>query len=158
MMPRAPAVMFKRPLRYLPQVGPIYAKVASLHVIDETPLHSRLLAAKNSGLTADSFCAAKCACPGQVRWHAGHKTHRLRGLQMALVYAGMLGKAAAKYKELLRAAGGAPLTAAQAPAVPGLGACRRRCCRGPSTARCAPPTLPSRPSSAVSPGAPESGE
>ena len=59
MMPRAPAVMFKRPLRYLPAVAPPYASMSSLHVIDETPLHAKLLASKSSGLTGDSFCAQK---------------------------------------------------------------------------------------------------
>ena len=123
MMPRAPAIMFKRPLRYLPALAAPYAALSSMHVIDEMPLYDKLSRNKNPGIVGDGFCETKCTCPGQVRWHSGWKTHRLRGLQMALVYAQMLGKAVAQYKDLLR--GGmvdANLVSAHSRfAVPGLG-------------------------------------
>ena len=38
-------------------------------------------------LNPDSFCSTDtCECPGQVRWHSGHKMNQLRGVHMTLVY------------------------------------------------------------------------
>jgi len=49
---------------------------------------------------ADKFCRTACSCPGQVRWHAGWKMQRLRGLQMAMVYGRVLSKALSEFKQL----------------------------------------------------------
>ena len=59
-------------------------------------------------VSPDNFCEGKCQCPGQVRWHAGWKMQRLRGLQMAMVYGHMLKEALNEYKAL--AAQGDPKT------------------------------------------------
>lgn len=95
-------VMFKRNNGYLSKLSKKYAKIAGLHVIDENPLVERLKGASNAAIVDDKFCVAKCSCPGQVRWHAGWKVQRLRGLHMAMVYVQSLLKAVDKYKVLDR--------------------------------------------------------
>ena len=45
-MPRAPAIMFKRPLRYLPALAAPYAYIFP-YVIDEMPLYDKLSRNKN---------------------------------------------------------------------------------------------------------------
>ena len=94
------------------------------HVIDERELVK--LASSNSNTSArdmvenDNFCGFsdpihkkddtwhECECPGQVRWHAGYKLQRLRGVQMALVYLNMLDEAVDKYVEMLNGSGDDP--------------------------------------------------
>jgi len=101
MMPRAPAVMFKRENRYLAGLAKNgYGDVAGLHAIDETTLFNKLHQTSDE-VKADKFCRTACSCPGQVRWHAGWKMQRLRGLQMAMVYGRILGKALDEFKGLV---------------------------------------------------------
>ena len=99
MMPRSPAVMFKRENRYLPSLSG-YAELAGLHALDETKLFNKLHDTSDE-VKGDKFCRTACTCPGQVRWHAGWKMQRLRGLQMAMVYGRILGKALMEWKELI---------------------------------------------------------
>mmetsp|Transcript_15026 Transcript_15026/g.39466 ORF Transcript_15026/g.39466 Transcript_15026/m.39466 type:complete len:418 (+) Transcript_15026:566-1819(+) len=123
MHPRRPFVAFKRPNGYLNSMKN-YFTPASLHVVDERDLAK--LASSNSNTTArdlvenDNFCGfsdpvrkkdgtwQECECPGQVRWHAGYKLQRLRGVQMALVYLNMLDLAVDKYVEMINGPGDEP--------------------------------------------------
>ena len=111
MLPRQPSVMFKRELPYLPKLGKSYGELASLHALDETNLFNKVHknGAQQKEVANDNFCEGQCKCPGQVRWHAGWKMQRLRGLQMAMVYGHMLGQAISEYKAL--SAQGDPKTA-----------------------------------------------
>ena len=53
-------------------------------------------------LNPDSFCRTDtCECPGQVRWHSGHKMNQLRGVHMTFVYLKFLKEAVRAYRALL---------------------------------------------------------
>eukprot|EP00614_Pseudopedinella_elastica_P005585 CAMPEP_0172608358 /NCGR_PEP_ID=MMETSP1068-20121228/28443_1 /TAXON_ID=35684 /ORGANISM="Pseudopedinella elastica, Strain CCMP716" /LENGTH=502 /DNA_ID=CAMNT_0013411607 /DNA_START=92 /DNA_END=1600 /DNA_ORIENTATION=- len=100
MLPRAPSVLFKREQRYLQGLGKGYAEPAGLHALDETKLFNALHQTSDA-VKSDKFCNSRCTCPGQVRWHAGWKMHRLRGLQMAVLYAQSFSRALAQFKHLV---------------------------------------------------------
>ena len=85
MQPRAPFVCFKRHNPYLKKFHYAHAEGA-LHVIDEMKAYNQLNKAKSPGVANDKFCEGACECPGQVRWHAGWKMQRFRGIHMAVSY------------------------------------------------------------------------
>lgn len=76
-------VCFKRKNQYLKALK--YAH-PYIHVLDEMHVYNLLQKKQSMGVTSDKFCERKCDCPGQVRWHAGWKMQRFRGLHMALFY------------------------------------------------------------------------
>ncbi|KAH8071885.1 hypothetical protein JL720_11388 [Aureococcus anophagefferens] len=69
--------------------------------------YNQLNKAKSPGVANDKFCEGACECPGQVRWHAGWKMQRFRGVHMALAYLDLFEAAVDHYKQLL-AAGSVP--------------------------------------------------
>ena len=100
MLPNAPFVAFKRDNAYLK--GLTYAhEPAALHVIDEMPMYNFLHKSGNQALAPDNFCRGQCSCPGQVRWHAGWKMHRFRGLHWGMAYLSYLSEAIAMLREEL---------------------------------------------------------
>eukprot|EP00622_Pseudochattonella_farcimen_P001034 FR735637.1.p1 GENE.FR735637.1~~FR735637.1.p1 ORF type:complete len:270 (+),score=31.99 FR735637.1:79-810(+) len=115
--PRRPFVAFKRPNGYLSSMK-TYFTPSSLHVIDERQLVKLVSSSSNTTarnqLEDGNFCSAadpklkgtsafqECECPGQVRWHAGYKLQRLRGVQMAMVYLNFLNLAVDQYLVLLK--------------------------------------------------------
>ena len=102
MQPRAPFVCFKRHNPYLKKFHYAHAEGA-LHVIDEMKAYNQLNKAKSPGVANDKFCEGACECPGQVRWHAGWKMQRFRGVHMALAYLDLFEAAVDHYKQLLSA-------------------------------------------------------
>lgn len=98
-LPRQAFVMFKRQNAYLNKLAAAYGDPSALHVVDETELFNKLHQSSNA-VKSDSFCRTACSCPGQVRWHSGWKMHRLRGLQMAVLYGRVLAKAVEQYHAL----------------------------------------------------------
>ena len=106
MQPRAPFVCFKRKNNYLKGLEYAHAE-AGLHVIDEMESYNRFHKLRSPGTENDKFCEGTCECPGQVRWHAGWKMQRFRGVHMALAYLDMFQGAVDEYKALL-AAGAVP--------------------------------------------------
>ena len=78
----------------------------SLAVIDENKLNGVLVKAKAEAVLEDNFCENTCKCPGQVRWHAGWKMQRLRGMQLAYIYLQYLGEAVDEYAAALKAGKG----------------------------------------------------
>lgn len=93
MLPKAPFVCFKRKNPYLRTLQ--YAH-DDIHVLDEMKTYNQLQKNASPGVTSDKFCEHKCDCPGQVRWHAGWKMQRYRGLHMAMFYLDLLAEAARK--------------------------------------------------------------
>lgn len=65
LLPKQPAVMFKRKNRYLPALAPLYASIGSLHAVDEMDLYNHLHQ-HSDALNGDKFCEGDCTCPGQV--------------------------------------------------------------------------------------------
>lgn len=87
MMPKSPFVEFKRKNPYLKTLHYAHDYV---HVLDEMRVYNLLQKKGASAVASDTFCENGCECPGQVRWHAGWKMQRFRGLHMALFYLGLL--------------------------------------------------------------------
>mmetsp|Transcript_1628 Transcript_1628/g.2490 ORF Transcript_1628/g.2490 Transcript_1628/m.2490 type:complete len:463 (+) Transcript_1628:22-1410(+) len=95
MLPKAPLICFKRKMSYLSRLH--YAhKDAALHVLDEMSTYNSLQKHQSLGVTSDKFCQSQCNCPGQVRWHAGWKMQRFRGMHMAMFYLSILKEAVTK--------------------------------------------------------------
>lgn len=112
--PRQPFVVFKRANSYLKSFQR-YFNATSLQVIDERSLIKFI--SKHPNMTVrnlvanDNFCSgadptkgkvAPCECPGQVRWHAGYKIHRIRGIHWAMIYLTFLEKAVLEFIEMLQ--------------------------------------------------------
>ena len=65
------------------------------------PMYNFLHKSGNQALAPDNFCRGQCSCPGQVRWHAGWKMHRFRGLHWGMAYLSYLSEAVAMLREEL---------------------------------------------------------
>jgi len=107
MQPRSPFIMFKRKNSYLNKLKYAHAP-GGLHVIDEMQAYNALKKLNSPGVANDKFCEAACECPGQVRWHAGWKLQRFRGVHMALAYLDLFEEAVGIYRELQKAGGVPP--------------------------------------------------
>jgi len=99
LLPKAPFVCFKRKNSYLSYLHYAHSE-AALHVLDEMKGYNTLQKQQSPGIISDKFCQNRCDCPGQVRWHAGWKMQRYRGLHMAMFYLKILADAAKQYSKL----------------------------------------------------------
>ena len=99
MLPKAPFVCFKRKNPYLSHLHYTHSD-AALHVLDEMKGYNALQRKQSPGVVSDKFCQDTCDCPGQVRWHAGWKMQRYRGVHMAMFYLDLLADAAHEYATL----------------------------------------------------------
>jgi len=99
MLPKAPFVAFKRKNAYLSHLHYAHHE-AALHVLDEMRGYNALQKRQSPGVVSDKFCREQCDCPGQVRWHAGWKMQRYRGLHMAMFYLDLLGDAVKAVRQL----------------------------------------------------------